>query len=178
MTLVCLICFGLIASASAQPVFTLRVPQSEGVFAEARAWSNHTQDTIFETGNYSLEYPWVALDSSAEKYTTLGPGESDEWTFYVWAGYHMVQGTAFDLSAEAFAPSQIHCTNFDGTEVFHTTLLAGETRTWGLSATPATASQWRTKGYKLEVTPVPEPASITVLAGLMIFSAFLRRRKH
>lgn len=159
----------------ANPYVVLKVQQGEGIYSEAQAWSDHSQDTLFQTDNYSLDYPWVALDASAVKYTTLGP-EEDGWTAYVWAGYHMTADTPYDMVAEAYGPSQLVCTKYDGVPIFQVIMQAGETRTWTLSATPATASQWRTKGYKVMVSQVPEPSSLMVLAyAVLCFVGTLRR---
>ncbi len=177
VVMLCLIYCGIVGGqVMANPYVVLKVQQEEGIYSEALTWSDHSQDTLFETDNYSLDYPWVALDFSAVKYTTLGPDEEGSWTAYVWAGYHMTADTPYDLTAVAYGLSQLVCTKYDGTPVFQVLMQTGETQTWTLAATPATASQWRTKGYKVMVTQVPEPSSLIVLASTALCFVGLWRR--
>lgn len=176
--LICCFLAGEVLADPAGPYLVITVSQGQGPTSQAQGWSDHSQDLIFETGTYSLDYPWVALDWGADKYTTLGgQNEGGGWTAYVWAGYHMVADSSYDLSIQAFGPSQVICSRSDGSEVFRTTLETGGTWSQTLLAQPATASQWRTKGYKLSISPVPEPASLVVLVSSMIGFAGLYWRK-
>ncbi|KKQ18726.1 MAG: hypothetical protein US31_C0002G0071 [Berkelbacteria bacterium GW2011_GWA1_36_9] len=177
LSLICSFWAGQVIAGPANPYLVIIVSQGQGPISEAQSWSDHSQDTIFETGTYSLDRPWVAFDWGADKYTTLGQDEKGGWTAYVWAGYHMVVDSSYDLSIQVFGPSQVICSKPDGSEVFRTMLGTGGTWSWTLSAQPATASQWRTKGYKLAISPVPEPSSVMILAGLMIGFAGLYWRK-
>lgn len=178
VVLLCLTgCLLLVGQVIADPYLVLKVPQGGETYSQAQLWSDHTNDALFETGNYNLDNPWVALDFGAVKYTTLGPDAIGAWTAYVWAGYHMVANTPYELVVEAYGASDLTCVNYDGTPVFQATLQSGEIRTWTLLATPATASQWRTRGYKVTVTPIPEPTTWLVLvSGLVGFAGVLRRR--
>jgi len=160
---------------NAEPYLVLTVPWGEGLYSEAQCWSDHSQDKVFDTTNYNLDQPWVALDWEAAKYTTLGPGEKGGWTAYVWAGYHMVAGTPYSLEVKALAPSRIEGINFDGSGQVQATLQPQEVLTLTLNATPATANQWRTRGYKVTVLPVPELPSGVVLAILTAFAPKWRK---
>lgn len=159
------------------PYLQLTVWHSDGSWVNADCWWDHSQDTLWTAESDYLYQPQIALDQSATKYSSLGL-INGFWVAYTWAGNRMVVGTAYDLLITANWPSHIKATKPDGTLLFDETLGSGETFNWTFYAIPGTTAQWRTKGNKLEVTPVPEPVSVLMLgAGIIGIAGLYRKRK-
>ena len=162
--------------AADSPYSKVMVNQGDGSYAETLCWPNHLEDTPWVQEADYLDRPQVALDGNATKYGTLGPDNAGSWTVYVWAGYRMVQDTPYEVSALAYGPGRVVGTQPDGTVFADTVIQANETLTWTFYANPATTAQWRTKGYKLEVTAVPEPCSLLGFSSMLLSIVVLRRR--
>lgn len=177
MLAVLAVCLVAGAARADSPYFEVKVNQGDGSFVEALCWPNHLEDTLWLQEADYLDRPQAALDMDNTKYGTLGPDGTSGWTLYVWAGYHMVQDTPYEVSATAFAPSRVVGTKYDGTVFADTVMSANENLIWTFAAIPVTTAQWRTKGYKLEVTAVPEPTSLIGFTGMLLSSVVLFRRK-
>lgn len=183
--IVAILCLVTANSAAAGSLFDLTIPSDLGNQMAIGA-SDHSSDTLFDSANYDRKSTYAVFDYLSTRYSTVGPTNDNSYLAWIWSGTQEPR-SSFDLIFSTFDLAgnmlvEIKLFNFaNGPQIGYQILGANQQWAFGnLATNPVTISQWRTQGYKAEITLVPEPtcACVVILFITGIFGQIVRERQR
>lgn len=170
--------------AAAGSLFDLTIPSDPGD-QQAIGMSDHSANQLFDTTSYDRKWTYVAFDYLNTRYSNAGPDAQNSWLGRIWSGTQEVRSNFNLILATYDLPNNlaIELTLYDyanGPEIGRQILLSNQQWAINLPTHPVAISQWRTQGYKAEITLVPEPTGtcIVILFVTGVFGQIVNGRRR